>query len=119
MYTIDTLGDADVPLLGDVDSIVSAVRLSGADTVAVVSSGRIGPEKLRWISWQLEGSATELVVSLDGTCSASTPDVDVQPATHRDPSMKMTTPGNRIWTCTQNTTDRRQTDAAGQTGFDY
>ena len=63
MHTIDTLGEADVPLLGDVDSIVSAVRLSGADTVAVVSSGALGPEKLRWVSWQLEGSSTDLVVS--------------------------------------------------------
>lgn len=63
MHTIDTLGEAEVPLLGDVDSIVSAVRLSGADTVAVVSSGAIGPEKLRWVSWQLEGSSTDLVVS--------------------------------------------------------
>ena len=63
MRTIDTLGEADVPLLGDVDSIVSAVRLSGADTVAVVSSGALGPEKLRWVSWQLEGSSTDLVVS--------------------------------------------------------
>ena len=63
MRTIDTLGEADVALLGDVDSIVSAVRLSGADTVAVVSSGAIGPEKLRWVSWQLEGSSTDLMVS--------------------------------------------------------
>ena len=63
MRTIDTLGEAEVPLLGDVDSIVSAVRLSGADTVAVVSSGAVGPEKLRWVSWQLEGSSTDLVVS--------------------------------------------------------
>ncbi|HEV2886146.1 MAG TPA: sugar transferase [Jatrophihabitans sp.] len=63
MQTIDSLGEADVPLLGDVDSIVSAVRLSGADTVAVVSSGAIGPEKLRWVSWQLEGSSTDLMVS--------------------------------------------------------
>ncbi len=63
MRTIDILAEADVALLGDVDSIVSAVRLSGADTVAVVSSGALGPEKLRWVSWQLEGSSTELVVS--------------------------------------------------------
>src|SRR4051812_46540845 len=50
METIDILAEADVPLLGDVDSIVGAVRLSGADTVAVVSSGALGPEKLRWVS---------------------------------------------------------------------
>ncbi len=61
--TVETLGEAEVPLFGDVDSIISAVRLSGADTVAVVSSGAIGPEKLRWVSWQLEGSSTDLVVS--------------------------------------------------------
>lgn len=61
--TVETLRSADVPLLGDVDSVVAAVRLSGADTVAVVSSGSVGPEKLRWICWQLEGSSTDLVVS--------------------------------------------------------
>jgi exopolysaccharide biosynthesis polyprenyl glycosylphosphotransferase len=61
--TVETLTALNVPLLGDVDSVLSAVRQSGADTVAVVSSGRVGPEKLRSISWQLEGSDTDLVVS--------------------------------------------------------
>ncbi|HEU5271818.1 MAG TPA: sugar transferase [Jatrophihabitans sp.] len=61
--TVETLVALNVPLLGDVDSVLSAVRQSGADTVAVVSSGRVGPEKLRSISWQLEGSETDLVVS--------------------------------------------------------
>lgn len=61
--TVETLVALNVPLLGDVDSVLSAVRQSGADTVAVVSSGRVGPEKLRSISWQLEGSDTDLVVS--------------------------------------------------------
>ena len=49
----------------------------------------------------------------------TTPDVDVQPARHRDAIEKMTTPDNRIWTCTQNTTDRWQDDAAGQISPDY
>jgi exopolysaccharide biosynthesis polyprenyl glycosylphosphotransferase len=78
MRTIDTLGEADVPLLGDVDSIVSAVRLSGADTVAVVSSGAIGPEKLRWVSWQLEGSSTDLMVS-PGLTEVAGPRLHVMP----------------------------------------
>jgi exopolysaccharide biosynthesis polyprenyl glycosylphosphotransferase len=78
MRTIDTLGDADVLLLGDVDSIVSAVRLSGADTVAVVSSGAIGPEKLRWVSWQLEGSSTDLMVS-PGLTEVAGPRLHVMP----------------------------------------
>ncbi len=61
--TRQELEDAGVTLLGDVDLIVSAVQASGADTVAVVSSSAIGHERLRWISWQLEGTDTDLVVS--------------------------------------------------------
>jgi exopolysaccharide biosynthesis polyprenyl glycosylphosphotransferase len=53
----------DVPVLGDVDSILEALRVSGADTVAVLASGEISPQKLRWISWQLEGTNVNLVVA--------------------------------------------------------
>jgi exopolysaccharide biosynthesis polyprenyl glycosylphosphotransferase len=77
-HTIDVLDDIDVPLLGDVDSVRSAVQLSRTDTVAVVSSGSIGPEKLRWISWQLEGSATDLVVS-PGLTEVAGPRLHIQP----------------------------------------
>ncbi len=61
--TREQLADADVRLLGNVDSIVSAVELSHADTVAVVSTSTVGRDRLRWISWQLEGTDTDLVVS--------------------------------------------------------
>jgi len=61
--TVETLAALNIPLLGDFDSVLPAVGQSDADTVAVVSSGRIGPEKLRSISWQLEGSDTDLLVS--------------------------------------------------------
>ncbi|CDX27273.1 hypothetical protein MPLSOD_100395 [Mesorhizobium sp. SOD10] len=54
------------------------------------------------------GRTTELVVSLDGICKASTPDVDEQPARQSEASTKLTTPKIRILTCTQNKTDRRQ-----------
>ncbi|WP_245516944.1 MULTISPECIES: hypothetical protein [unclassified Mesorhizobium] len=47
------------------------------------------------------GLTTELVVSLDGTCKASTPDVDEQPARQSDATTKLTTPEIRILTCTQ------------------
>lgn len=57
------LAEHDIPLLGDVDSIVEAVTASSADTVAIAASAVIGPERLRWISWQLEGKPTDLVVS--------------------------------------------------------
>ena len=35
-----------VPLLGDVDAILDSAQFIGADTVAVISSSLIGPEKL-------------------------------------------------------------------------
>jgi exopolysaccharide biosynthesis polyprenyl glycosylphosphotransferase len=61
---VDTtvLTELGVPVLGDVDSVRDSMRRCGADTVAVLS-GEISAEKLRWISWQLEGTDTDLVVS--------------------------------------------------------
>ena len=67
-----------VPLLGDVDSIIDSARFIGADTVAVVSSARIGPEKLRWISWQLEGTDIHLVVA-PGLIEVAGPRLHIQP----------------------------------------
>nr|WP_296745765.1 hypothetical protein [Mesorhizobium sp.] len=43
------------------------------------------------------GRTTELVVSLDGICKASTLDVDEQPARQSDASTKLTTLGIRIF----------------------
>jgi exopolysaccharide biosynthesis polyprenyl glycosylphosphotransferase len=74
----DALGSAGVPLLGNVDSVLKAARLSGANTVAVVSSATIGPEKLRWISWQLEGTDINLVVS-PGLMEVAGPRLHIQP----------------------------------------
>jgi hypothetical protein len=67
------------------------------------------------------GRITELVVSLDGFCKskASTPAVDEQPARHSDATKKLTTPGIRIWTCTQNTTDRGQNDSQRTNRISY
>jgi exopolysaccharide biosynthesis polyprenyl glycosylphosphotransferase len=58
----DALTSAGVQILGDADSIVDSVRACGADTVAVLS-GHISAEKLRWISWQLESTDAQLIVS--------------------------------------------------------
>lgn len=76
--TITALDAVDVPMLGDVDSIRAAVAISQADTVAVVSSGVLGPEKLRSISWQLEGTSTDLVVS-PGLTEVAGPRLHVRP----------------------------------------
>jgi exopolysaccharide biosynthesis polyprenyl glycosylphosphotransferase len=50
-----------ISLTGDCDSIRDAVIKSGISTVAVVAND-IGSEKLRWISWQLEGTDADLVL---------------------------------------------------------
>jgi exopolysaccharide biosynthesis polyprenyl glycosylphosphotransferase len=76
--TCRRLAEADVELLGDVDAIVTAVRESNADTVAVVSSATLGRERLRWISWQLEGSDVQLVVS-PGLMEVAWPRLHIQP----------------------------------------
>ena len=52
-----------VPVLGEPDDLTDVVRRENADAVAVTASGEIGPERLRWISWQLEGMQTDLIVS--------------------------------------------------------
>ena len=67
-----------VVVWGDVDSVLGSVRSSGADTVAIVSSGEISPERLRWISWQLEGTDTDLVVS-PGLMEVAGPRLHIQP----------------------------------------
>jgi exopolysaccharide biosynthesis polyprenyl glycosylphosphotransferase len=58
----EDLAALGVPVLGDADAVVSAAQRCGADTVAVLS-GEVSPEKLRWISWQLEGTEIGLIVS--------------------------------------------------------
>jgi exopolysaccharide biosynthesis polyprenyl glycosylphosphotransferase len=60
MARLARLGVAHVGGLDDIRNLVEAI---GADIVAVTASEEIGPEKLRWISWQLEGTKAELAVS--------------------------------------------------------
>jgi len=54
---------ADLPLLGDLDSVRELVAREDIDVVAVTASDQIGSEKLRWISWQLEDCLADLVVA--------------------------------------------------------
>ena len=72
------LDDIGVPLLGDVDAILDSAQFIGADTVAVISSSLIGPERLRWISWQLEHTDLQLVVS-PGLIEVAGPRLHIQP----------------------------------------
>ena len=56
---------AGIPVLGGlaVDDVVSAVRRSGADTVAVLSSSELDGVTLRQIAWGLEKTGTGLYVA--------------------------------------------------------
>lgn len=67
-----------VPLLGDVDDVARAVRGSGADTVAVAGGVGIDPTRLRRLSWELEGTDTDLVVS-PGLIEVAGPRLHIRP----------------------------------------
>jgi exopolysaccharide biosynthesis polyprenyl glycosylphosphotransferase len=56
---------AGIPVFGGlaVDDVVAAVRRSGADTVAVLSSSELDGATLRQIAWGLEKTGTELCVA--------------------------------------------------------
>ena len=71
---------AGIPLLGGLDDVVEAVRSSGADTVAVTSSAELDPARLRRLSWELEGTATDLVVA-PGLMEVAGPRLHIRPVT--------------------------------------
>lgn len=58
-----TVRDRAVPVLGDEHSVLDAVRLSGADTVAVTATEHLGPVGLRKLLWALEPHDVDLVVA--------------------------------------------------------
>lgn len=76
---LNRLDELGVPVLGELDDIRDVVRLANADTVAVTSSAEIGPDKLRWIAWQLEGTDAELAVS-PGLVDVAGTRIHVRPA---------------------------------------
>ncbi len=69
-----------VPLLGGLDDVAEAVRASGADTVAVAAGASVGPARLRRLSWQLEGTDTDLVVA-PGLMEVAGPRLHIRPMT--------------------------------------
>jgi exopolysaccharide biosynthesis polyprenyl glycosylphosphotransferase len=69
-----------VPLLGGLDDVAGAVRASGADTVAVAAGASVGPARLRRLSWQLEGTDTDLVVA-PGLMEVAGPRLHIRPMT--------------------------------------
>ena len=52
-----------LPILGDPDDAAAVATACGADAVAVTSSAAFGPSKVRRLSWDLEGTRTELILA--------------------------------------------------------
>ena len=75
----DPASAGPVPVFGDLDGVVDAVRRAGADIVAVVPSPDLGADRLRRLAWSLEGCRVDLVVSPALTDVAG-PRVHVRPA---------------------------------------
>ncbi len=69
-----------VPVLGGLDDVVAAVRVCGADTVAVTSCADIDPARLRRLAWELEGTDTDLVVA-PGLMEVAGPRLHIRPVT--------------------------------------
>ncbi|MFI5776485.1 sugar transferase [Nocardia sp. NPDC051570] len=52
-----------IPVVGDDRSVLEAVRLSGADTVAVTATDNLGPADFRHMAWELDPLGVELIVA--------------------------------------------------------
>lgn len=58
-----TLEELGIPVLGGLDNITSIMELHDADTLAIGSTGHLGPQKVRELSWQLEPGRQHLVLA--------------------------------------------------------
>ncbi|WP_193598116.1 sugar transferase [Microbacterium sp. YJN-G] len=56
------IGDGAYPVLGDADTVSDIARDLGTDTIIVASRPQGDPEYVKRLSWQLEGTAAELVL---------------------------------------------------------
>ena len=71
-------GVGAVPLFPDNGDFMTAIRACGADTVAVTSTGHLGPRGIRDLSWQLDKLDVDLVVS-PGMADLAGPRLTVRP----------------------------------------
>lgn len=67
-----------VPIDGDLDDVVDVVQRRNADAVAVTSASETAALYLRKLSWQLEGSGIELLVS-PGLIEIAGPRLHIRP----------------------------------------
>src|SRR5690606_23011265 len=57
------IGDGVYPVVGNVHSVSATAAQLGADTIIVASRPEGEPDFVKRLSWQLEGTAAELVLS--------------------------------------------------------
>lgn len=57
------VGESGIPLHGSIDTVAGTAALLGADRIVVASSPSARPEFVKQLSWQLEGTAADLVLS--------------------------------------------------------
>ena len=67
-----------MPVDGDLEAVVDVVRRRSADVVAVTSASETAAMYLRRLSWQLEGSGIELLVS-PGLIEVAGPRLHIRP----------------------------------------
>lgn len=58
-----TIEGTEIPMLGNVNAVERAVRVSGADTVVVTSTDELPSGKVKEISWGLEAGRQHLVLA--------------------------------------------------------
>jgi exopolysaccharide biosynthesis polyprenyl glycosylphosphotransferase len=59
----DVIEGTDIPIMGSVESISQALRVTGADTVAITSTDDLPADKVKQISWSLEAGRQHLVLA--------------------------------------------------------
>jgi exopolysaccharide biosynthesis polyprenyl glycosylphosphotransferase len=68
----------EVPVLGDENSVEEALRLSGADALAVAAAERLGHERLRKLLWCLDPLRVDMIV-VPGLSDIAGPRLKVRP----------------------------------------
>ena len=67
-----------LPVLGDENSVEVALRLTGADTLAVTAVEHLGHEKMRKLAWRLDSLGVDIIV-VPGMTDIAGPRLKVRP----------------------------------------
>lgn len=74
---IDTVAGS-VPVLGDQDSVELALRMTGADALAVAAVEQLGHEKMRRLAWRLDSLGVDMIV-MPGMTDIAGPRLKLRP----------------------------------------